>query len=116
MFVLDATGLRLGRPRPLVLLLARAEPLLDIILPRATRATGILGRALGARGAARAHALRDGGRARDVGPRGAHVRRRARGRTHGRAAHRPSARRHQCLGRVSGTPRAGRSARRCGRV
>ncbi|KAH9035524.1 hypothetical protein EDB85DRAFT_1943840 [Lactarius pseudohatsudake] len=48
-----------------------------------------------ARGAARTHALRHRGRARDVGPRGAHVRRRARGRRLARAPHRRRARRHQ---------------------
>lgn len=61
------TGLRLGRRRTLVLPLTRAESVLGVVLPRTGRATGLLERTMGARGATSAHALRDGSRARDVG-------------------------------------------------
>jgi hypothetical protein len=101
----------LGRTRTLVLPLARAESVLDVVLPRTGRATGVLERNMDARGAPSAHALRDGSRARDVGRRCAYVRRRARRRRYAHTTHRRRARDHQRHWWLSGAARAGGLAR-----
>ena len=101
------TGLWLGRPRTLVLTLACAKSVLDVVLSRTGRTTGVLVRAMGARGATSAHAVRYGSRARDVGRLCADVCRRARGHSYARTTHRRRACDHRCYGRLSGATRAG---------
>ena len=100
-------GLRLGRPRTLVLTLTRAKSVLGFVLSRTGRATGVLDRAMGARWATSVHALRYGSRARHVGHHYADVCHRARGRSYARTTHRRRACDHQCYGGLSGAARAG---------